>query len=311
MAENNAAIDNVITDDSAWREDIAGDNAETLEALQAFESPTALYESHTALKDKNWRDDFAGDDAEFSKQLERFESPAAFSKSFRDAQDTIRSGQHKAPGLAEGATDDDVAAYRELNGIPAEAGGYTENLPEGLVIGENDAPIVEHFMNAIHGVNAPPEVAHALIGAYNTFEEQQQNDLMEIDDGHHKESEDQLRKDWGNDYRANINLVGGLLDKTFGEETKEALLNARDPEGRGIFNIPEFMDGMAKLARQIDPIQQIVAPGGDAQQTLNDEITEIETFMRDNRAKYMKDDKMQERLRELYDIRLKHDAIKS
>lgn len=309
MADPAENLDNPITDDGAWREEIAGDDEGRLEALKAFDSPADLFDKYNELADRNWRDQFVPeDDPEFAKTMERFKSPTDFTNSFKEAQSTIRAGAHKVPGLPENATEEQIAAYRDELGIPEEAAGYLENLPEGLVIGEDDAAIAGEFLSALHAVNAPPEIAHAALAWYNDFAETQQEMVSDFDAEQFKETEDELRKEWGADYRANINLIGGLLDKTFGAETKEALLNARDPDGRGLFNIPEFMDGMATLARQIDPINAIVPPGGDPQQTLNDEIEGLEKYMREDRKAYMKDEKAQARLRELYDIRLKHEA---
>ena len=309
MSEAAENLETPITANDQWREEIAGDDEGKLEALKAFESPGDLFDAHQNLANANWRDQFAGDDEEFGKTLERFKTPGDFANSFKEAQSTIRAGGHKqAAGLPEGATEEQIAAYREEQGIPAEAAGYLDTLPDGLVVGEEDGEIFGDFLGALHAVNAPPEIAHAALEWYNNFNEQQQEMFADFDAESYKATEDQLRQDWGADYRANINLIGGLLDKTFGEETKEALLNARAPDGTGLFNIPEFMDGLAGLARQIDPINAIVPPGGDPQQTLNDEIESLEKYMKEDRAAYMKDEKAQARLRELYDIRLKHDA---
>jgi len=299
----------VITDEggTTWQETMAGDNLERLESLNKFESVDAFNDHYDGLTNRNWRDEYAGDDDKFKSTLERFNTPADMGTAFREAQGKIRSGQFRdAPG--PDANEDDVKAYREANNIPLEAAGYMDNLPDGLVVGEEDREIMGDFMGVLHHMNVAPEVGHAVIDWYNNFAEQQQDMLAESDSEHHQETEDALRQTWGGDYRANINLVGSLLESTFGSDYKEVILNARDPEGRAIMNIPGVLEGLAELSRKVNPVAQLAAPGVDASQTLNDEIAELEKYMKDDRPAYNKDEPAQARLRQLYDIRLKHQA---
>ena len=264
-----------------------------------------------AAKNANWRDAFAGEDDKFKSQLERYNSPEDLGKAFREQRATISSGNLKQTP-DENATPEDLAAFRAANGIPAEASGYLENLPEGLVLGEEDKEIFENFSGAMHEMNVEPQVMHKVIDWYNGFAEDQQDAMAELDNGHHQETEDQLRTEWGTDYRANINLVGSLIETTFGEENASAILNARDAEGRALMNIPGVLQGLADISRQLNPVAQLApSTGRTADQTLEDEIGELEKFMKDDRKAYNKDEKSQARLRELYQIRIDHEARKT
>lgn len=293
----------------AWKEALAGDNAERIEALGEFESSEKFLEHYDGLKDRNWRDEYAGDDDKFKSTLERFATPLDMGKSFREAQQTISGNKHNEPPAAD-ADEATMTAYREANGIPKEAAGYLENLPDGLVVGDDDKEIFTDFMGTMHKLNAPPAYAHAAIEWYNQFAEQQQDDLAELDSEQHQAVEDELRAAdrWGTDYRANVNLVGALIESNFGKENKDAFLNARDPDGRAIMNIPGVLEGLANMARKLNPITQLTGPTGDPAQTLSDEIAEIEKFMSEKRSEYNKDEKMQARLRQLYQIRIDHKA---
>ncbi|KKK71152.1 hypothetical protein LCGC14_2916780, partial [marine sediment metagenome] len=42
------------------------------------------------------------------------------------------------------------------NGVPAEAAGYFEKLPEGMEIGEGDKAGMEKLAEAMHAIHAPP-----------------------------------------------------------------------------------------------------------------------------------------------------------
>ena len=297
--------------DTGWKDDIAGEGDDAparLEALEGFESPTALFDAHQGLTNLNWRDAFVPEgDEDVAKQMERFNSPADYGKSFREAQATLSSNKQSVP-LADNATDEDIVAFREANELPAEAADYLKDLPDGLVLGEDDLPIAEVFMEALHGEYAPAKYGHVLIGAYNKFQEQVQADEAELDSTQNTETTDTLRNDWGSDYRANINIAHAYLEKKLGKEAKEELLNGRYQSGRGFMNNAEIVKLFAEIGRADDPASAVrpVNAGTDSVTTLNDEIAEIEAFMRKDRPAYNKDEKMQARLRDLYDIRTKH-----
>lgn len=181
MPPENDPTESVVTDPGTptWQESMAGDNLERLESLNKYETQDAFFEHYDGIDNKNWRDDFAGDDDKFKSTLERFSTPAEMGTAYREAQGLIRSGSAKAPP-AEGATDEDIAAFRAANGIPAEASGYMDNLPDGLVIGEADREIMGDFMGVLHGMNVDPKVGHAVIDWYNNFAEDQQDQLADI-----------------------------------------------------------------------------------------------------------------------------------
>lgn len=308
-------ITNPISDPSEpdWFKDMVNDDTppERVEFLKSFDTQDALIESAQTAQNVNWRDAFAGDDDKFKTTLERYSTPADLGKAFREQKATISSG-NLSPKPDDNATPEDLAAFREANGIPKEATGYLENLPEGLVLGEEDKEIFEDFAGAMHEMNVEPSVMHKVIDWYNGFAEDQQDAMAEIDHAHHQETEDALRAEWGTDYRANINLVGSLIETTFGEENASAILNARDAEGRALMNIPGVLEGLASIQRKINPVTQLApATGRTPDQTLEDEIAELEKFMKEDREKYNKDEKSQARLRELYQIRIDHEARKT
>lgn len=302
-------VETLITDDGgAWRDTLAGGNTEVLESLKGYESPDKFLEEFNTLKNRDWRDEMAGDDTKFRVQLDRFKAPGEFANSYREAQQKISSGELNKQGFPqppENATEDDIKAFREQLGIPEKPEGYYENLPDNLVIGEDDRAYFDDFAKSLHDKNMPPEAAHAAVEWYNNFREQEQEALINMDREQHQEMEDALRQDWGTGYRANINLATALIKKTFGDEGAEAFMNARGPDGRGVLNNRAIMEGWANLARQTNPLDELTSTGGDAQKTLTDEIASLETYMKEERSKYNKDVPAQERLRYLYDLQLK------
>ena len=298
---------NTVTTD--WYGDLAGDNEELGKQLGQFESFDAFMDDYNAAKNYDWRDGIAGDDDKFKSTLQRYDTPLAFGNAHRELNQQLRSGQIK-PELPDDPTDDDIKAYREQNNIPLEVGQYLEDLPDGLVVGEDDKDIMLDFLGAMHEINAPREVAHAMVQWYHGFEERQQDAIAALDAEQQIEATDQLRSsdNWGNDFRTNMNLINSLLDQHFGEEAKAQLLNGRFQDGRGFFNDVGVMMGLAQLARQVNDVAPLIAQDPDKMQSLNDEIMELEKKMADRTSDYWRGpeaNQNQARYRELLDIRLK------
>lgn len=284
-----------------WSTSLVGDNPERAEDLRQYETPQAMLEAFEKAQD--WRRGIAGDDDKYYSDLQRFKSPLDYGNSYREAQQKIRSGNLQAPPGPD-ATPDDIAAYRDANGIPQDPAGYFKGLPEGLVVGEEDMSIFEDFAGSMHEMNVKPEVMHKVVEWYNGFAEEQQAIQAEVDSDHSAETTQQLREEWGPDYRANINLVKGLLSTFMGKEAGDQLLNGRYGDGKAFMNDPNVLKGLAEIARKVNPIAELGYQDSDPQQSLNEEIAQLEKYMREKRTEYNKDEKAQARLRYLYEKRI-------
>jgi hypothetical protein len=300
---NSETITTMNPGEEHWSTSIVGDNAERAEALKQYESPDQFLQAFDQAQD--WRRQIAGDDDKYYSTLQRFNTPTDFGNSFREAQQTIRSGNLKA-SLDENASPEVIQAYREANGIPLEAKGYVEKLPEGLVLGEEDQEAFMDYAERLHNLNVSPEVVHESLAWYNEVVEQQQAATMEQDQQQRVQAEQELREAWGADFQPNMNAVQGFLNATFGEEAKEQMLNGRFPDGRAFMNDPNVLKALADVGRRLNPMSELTPQTGSAEQSMNDEIAELEKYMREDRTKYNNDVTAQERLRKLYEIRIKN-----
>ena len=111
----------------------------------------------------DWRDQMASalPEAERAKELERlkrFNSPNEVYKSNRELESRMSSGEFKRP-LPKDATPEQLSAWRKENGIPEKAEEYFPKIKmkDGLVIGEQDKPYVNKFLESLHGTNASVE----------------------------------------------------------------------------------------------------------------------------------------------------------
>lgn len=253
----------------------------------------------------DWRSKIAGEDEKVAKQLGRYATPAEVAKALIAAQTKIRSGQLKS-SLPENPSEDELKAWREENGIPATPKDYDLTFDNGLVIGDDDRPVVDSFLEHVaHKHNLPPSVAKDAVEWWYQTQQSQLDDLAEQDLSARDKTQDELNVEWGGEYRRNINMVSGLIDQ-FPEGVRDQIKSARLPDGTALFNNPDVLRGFVNLALEVNPAGTLVPSGmGDPAKSINGEISEIESFMRSNRNAYFKDEAKQARYRELLEAREK------
>jgi hypothetical protein len=245
----------------------------------------------------DWRAKLAGEKAD--KQLERMASPKDLYNAYKALQTRLSSGELKA-ALPKDAKPEEVQKWRAENGIPEKHTDY--KMPEGMTIGEADKPLIDLFLQDMHGKNASPDVVQAAVQSYYKIQETQLAKIAEADVAHKAEMEDTLRGEWGGEYRGNVNAIKGMLEAAPGG-IADKILSARMGDGRAIANDPAVLAWLASTARELNPVATVVPAGGDQMGAIQDEIASIEKLMREDRNAYNKDEKKQARLRELYTAR--------
>lgn len=245
-----------------------------------------------------WRESIAGDDKEHLKTLERFASPKALYDSYHQLRTRVSNGELKAitPFPAQG-TPEEQAAWRTSNGIPVD-GKYEVKLPAGAELGEADKPYVEGFTKFAHEKNLPAGVVNDVLGWWAGSRSQAQTQAQEQFKQQELDTAAQLGKEWGADYKPNMNRIEGMLAQTLpndegGKAMQEQIL-------RTVKTNPLFARHYAALALELNPAGALV--GGDRGATegsITDELRKIDTTMRTNRKAYDADPAMQERYRTL------------
>jgi hypothetical protein len=260
----------------------------------AVETPKTV----TPTWPQDWRQQMAGEDKEYIKQLERYASPQDLVKKLKEQDRLISSGQIKQP-LPKDPTPEQLAAYRKENGIPESAEKYDLTLQDGLIIGENDKPIINNMLATMHGMNLNNEQVKSILSSYYA---QEKNFVIEREKQiatAKTQTEDELRKEWGGEYRGEINRIENLLN-TYSRETQEALQFGVDSNGIPLLNNPHVLRDLAIQSRIINPVSTVVAGGGTNQAaSIDTEIDTIEKRMSEDRNGYFKDQKMQDRYKEL------------
>jgi hypothetical protein len=263
----------------------------------------------------------AGGDKAVEKDLAKYASPDQVYKSLRSLQADISSGKLKAPPapLPANATDEQKAEYRKTNGLPEAPEGYVAKvaLPDGVVLGEADKPLVGDFAKMALERGWSQDQFNQAVGWFYEAQAAQDAQRVEADGQLRVTSEVALRTEWGSDYAANMNAFGAFK-AMLPQDFQELLFTARTPDGRMLGNTAELIRIGAQLAREFNPAATLIVPGGDATKSIGAEIESIEGTYRKaisgdgeaHRAYYGHDGKpgLEVRHRELIDAQQKMTA---
>jgi len=248
-----------------------------------------------------WRKLAAGEDEKVTKLLERYNSPADVAKALRDAQ--IKISQGLKTTLKKDATPEELAAWRQENGVPEKPEGYELKFDDGLVIGDDDKPLIDQYVAAMHAQNASPEMVKAGVQTYLKMQQDIVRGREEMDVEHKTATEDTLRQEWGGEYTKNIGGISALFSHA-GSGIGDAIMNARGPDGRALLNNPAVVKWLSGHARELGFVAGTTVPaGGDRMEGMEEEIKQIQAkqFMPDGSRNpaYWKDEKLQARYRDL------------
>jgi hypothetical protein len=251
----------------------------------------------------DWRDRLAGDDEATKKILARLSDPKALAKKLAEQEKLIRSGKHKAgPELGEKATEEEVAAYRKAKGIPDAPEGYLDAM-KGLSIGDEDKPLVEDFLADAHGRHATPDDVQKTLEWYYRAQEKIAADQAQADRAFRSEAVESMRQEMGPDYRANMTDLKAWL-QSGPEGLADMIAGARLPSGELMGDHPAVIGWLVQQMRELNPLQTVVPDsGGGAVKNLEAEIDSIEKTMREDMPAYRRDQKMQDRYRQLLEAK--------
>lgn len=248
----------------------------------------------------DWRQKYSQDPA-VQKRLERYGSPKAALDALFAAQTRISKGD-LLPALKDNATPEDVADYRAAHGIPATAAEYDLTLPNGLVIGEADKPMVDEFLARAHETNMHPTQVKEALGWYMDKQEQARAAQTARDTEARMACLDTLREEFGPDYKREVKIAMGVLDSA-PPEVKDRFLAGRLSDGTLIGDDPAVIRWLNGLSRELNPVGTVVPGSGtNAVQAVEAEIASMRKMMADHKSDYWKGPmaaKNQARYREL------------
>jgi hypothetical protein len=253
----------------------------------------------------DWRTAFATDgdklDPDVLKFLGRYHSPAAAIKAWKQNNDAIATGQYIKP-LGDGASEEEVAAFRKQFGVPDKPEGYLEKLADGLTIGDDDKPFVEKFLSNMHSKNAPPEAVNAALDTYYGLVAEQEAEKADMIGNAKVNAEEELRQEWGPEYRRNLTAAHNYLS-TLPETAQNIFKHGLMPDGTPIGYHADALRWLTGLALEANPLATVVPGAGSNQaQAISSEMADLTKMMGDPTSDYWKgpkSDQLQSRFREL------------
>jgi hypothetical protein len=177
-----------------------------------------------------------------------------------------------------------------------------------MVVGENDKPIVDNFLKSAHDLNMPPEYVSRTLDFYFKQQEAQLQQLHVNDEAGKEKSIEQLRQDWGSEYKLNLGIIDGLLNQA-PSGVKDALLGGRLADGTPLGNNPDVLRWLASVGREMNPTATVTGSTGvAAAAAIQAEKAKLEGMMGDYNSAYHKGSEaknLQARYRELVDVEAK------
>lgn len=239
-----------------------------------------------------WRDALAKGDEKVRARLERFATPDDIWKMNTELEKKMSSGALKT-ARPKDDNPEALTAWRKENGIPEKPDGYELKFDNGLVIGEEDKPVIDAFLAVAHKNDLPPSAVKDAVAWYYETAEKQTDARAEQDLKLAREAADALRTTFGTDYRPNMNAMQSFLDLA-PAGLKDKLLHGRLADGTPVGSSPEAIQWLVSLARQINPVGTVVPAGTvNPGQHLEAEIAKYESMLGNRNSEYWKGDKAQ------------------
>ncbi len=248
---------------------------------------------------EDWRQRIVGEDEKELSHIGKYATPKDIWTKARSLEQQLSSGEYKRMvPYPEKGTDDEKTKWLKDNGIPDSPKGYEL----GREIDDDDREPIEGFLEYAHQNRMPPETVNAMVDYFFDRYEKDQEALAEGDKASIESTEDELRTEWGNEYRTNMNKIEGLVSMA----SKDAgdILSARLPDGSMVRGNAGARKFLLQAAMAVNPTTTVVVGGGDELSAIEDRMEEIKGKMNTQeykkpgsklRAEYMKLVEMQQR----------------
>jgi hypothetical protein len=279
--------------------EIKGVNEETKEVTP--DTKEEVKEESKEVKDypDDWRERIAKDDEKVLKKLQRLKTPEDLAKSYLELEKKLSETRPKFQ-LPENPTPEDIAKYREENGVPEKAENYDLELDGGLVIGEYDKPIIDEFVKIAHDKNMPAGELKKAVQSYFEARAKSEAETTRFLEDINQNSEKELRETWGDKINEHKNKIATFLEVQFGKDEAQLLDSAVFADGTNLSNNPKLLNKFLDLANKFH-----ATPSDSASNTkVNaDRLAEIEKYQKTNRDAYFKNEEMQQEYRELLSLK--------
>ena len=224
----------------------------------------------------NWREQFGELDEKATKRLGRFNSAADVFKSYQELEARMSKGDAKAAPMPEDETE--AAAWREERGIPATAEGYVESfdLPEGVVLGEADQPMLDAVSKVAHEQGLTTAQLNSVANALFESRQEEKQALYDRNKEVETASMSELMEQHGGEFPGMQVKVKTQLDNMFGEEVSALVAGSTAADGTLLFAHASVFNGFAKAAQETNPTGTMIPAGQTGLDGVESELAKIQ-----------------------------------
>jgi hypothetical protein len=271
-------------------------------------------EEHKPYWPDDWREKLAehisaGDQKLYKKELTRLKritDPSGVYGMYRELDNRLNTGGLvKMPG--KDAKDEDVKAFQKALGWTEKPEEMLEQiaLKDGAVLGDDDKPVLNEFLGAVHGAASAQDFVSKAANWYFARQEQAAAEMDDSDDEFRRESETAIKEEWGPAFKRRSNAIGSIFATApGGVDVKNEdglfarLMGGRMADGKRVGNDPDMLRWLDSIRGEINPAASVVEDGAGTQ-SVEAELEKIKGLRKTDPQKYWAND-TQKREQELY-----------
>ena len=224
---------------------------------------------------------------EYRKQADRFASLGDVFKSMRETRKAIDNSVQLP---TEKSTEEEVAKFRKKAGIPEKVEDYNIEQPEWA----SEENFVD-FMGKAHALHLTPGQVQAVI-EWEGERQAKEDEAYTAEINRVREAGTAaLKKEWGADYDANLQIAHRAAMHFMGEKDAEELLTTELKGGGVLGDHPAFLKAWVPVGRAISESVGFHVRVGD-REDLEAEKTEIEKLILEESQALVKDSAKQAKI---------------
>ena len=202
--------------------------------------------------------------------IEKFTEIDALAKSYINATKMI--GQDKVAVPNKNSTEEQWNEVFDKLGRPASADKYTLDVKSDVVpLNEGD---VKQFAENAHKLGLSNKQAQGVLEFYKNNMESNAHQSKVDTETSQVQAEQELRKEWGRDFEANVKRAGALAKANLNTE----ILDLELKNGMRVGDHPEMIKGFAKIASLLTE-DKIMSPEDENASKTSDIESEISSIM--------------------------------
>lgn len=243
----------------------------------------------------------SGDDEGLKKSLGRYKTVEALRKGYHDARAAAKKAENAKPlTLSDNPTDDELKAYREAVGIPEDPKEFPVAFSEEFKGSDEDGVILGSFQEYMHAKAGDPRTAKIAVEWFEDFQAEQHQAMNKRLNDVAKQTQNNLRNEWGGEYEGNLNAAQELMVTQLGQDGFEEMMNLRMIDGSRLQDHEAFVKMMAQVGSDYYGGNAIMT--GDVEttsRTIQERLDELMALRKSDPDKYFSDD-VQAKVQKLY-----------